>query len=1325
MSAIQTYRLTFWLPLTVTFLFLGLLFFYSVNEYRHRLSDIKETSKTQLHETALQLGHSLEYAIANDDYQQARSNVARFSLRADAQLAVLIDQNNQIQSATHFIWQNQPAEKVLDEQLLPYIELARTTKKIFEFDNDKKNLLNLVLPLFEAEQQWILVLQNSIESKLEKARAETINAIIPLLLLIVLAHIILMVTIRKLVIRPLQALKQLTEQIQDQQFNLINPLKGNTEQTQVAQTLVDAAQQLQSHISILTENEQRLRITLESIGDAVIVTDAIGNITRMNRVASELTAWHEKDAIGQPLPEVFDIYQAETGEKMTNPVDLVIKSGEVVELANHTVLVARNGTRYHISDSAAPIRVDHDRQTEILGVILVFTNVTNQYQLRQELRQSVDFLKNLLTISPSVTYILDVNEASHREFHLSYVSESVISYSGYPAEYWLSQPQAWQQSVHPDDINGVKRTLLAALQTDKPVSNQFRFRHRDGHYITVEDHLSAVKNAQTQKVQIVGVVLNISEQKQTAEQNALFGEILERSLNEIYVFDAQTFKFIQVNHGAKSNLGFSMEELQEMTPIDLNKDYNRVTFEALISPLINGETQRLNFETYHYRKNGSRYEVHVDLQTAIYDEKTVCIAITEDITLRKQVQTHLNQERVLLRSIIDSSPDLIFCKDEQGKYIRCNQAVINFLGTNESEIIGKTDFDFYPEKEARNYRHSDQLTLQHDTSQFYEERKYGADGREVLFETLKTPLKNETGETIGVLGISRDISRQYEAEKELRLASLVFENSNEGIIITDENNLIVTVNPAFTIMTGYSLEDVTGKNPSILSSGYHDKYFYELLWNQLEQQGFWSGEVQNRRKNGEIYPQWLSISRVDNEQEQLQNYVAIMSDISKYREAEQKINFLAHHDVLTSLPNRALLKDRIHQTLISAERHQQKLALLYLDLDRFKFINDSLGHAIGDSLLIKVAGRLIEQMREQDTVCRTGGDEFIILLPDTDADGAGHVAQKLVENITAPFEIEGNQLFVTVSIGISVYPDNGKDAESLNKHADTAMYRAKQAGRNQYQFFTAEMHSQIVYKLELEHALRFALARNELSLVYQPLVDIKQNKITGAEALLRWDHPEFGMISPTEFIPIAEETGMINPIGQWILHTAIAQCKQWVEAGHEDLLVAINLSAVQFNNPLLVNMINAILHEHQLAADNLELEITESVAMINIDLTIKQLRSLADAGIRLSLDDFGTGYSSLNYLKKFPINKLKIDQSFVFDMLIDEDDEAIVDAVITLARSLGLKTLAEGVETTEHLQALKNKGCDFMQGYLFSRPVPADQFFNLLNHPPLSNLGVD
>ncbi|MCL5975478.1 MAG: EAL domain-containing protein, partial [Gammaproteobacteria bacterium] len=712
----------------------------------------------------------------------------------------------------------------------------------------------------------------------------------------------------------------------------------------------------------------------------------------------------------------------------------------------------------------------------------------------------------------------------------------------------------------------------------------------------------------------------------------------------------------------------------------------------------------------------------------IFEEQesiTNYIGIQQDITDRLAAEQDLIESEARMAAVMDTVPDAIITINLDGTINSFNKAAESIFGYSSDEMIGQSVDIIVPDEYKEAHRNGIKRFAASGKGNIMGTRveleALTKSGRRIWIEMALSSVN--AGNKRYVTGLLRDISEKKVIEEATRVSAVAFE-TQEGIFVTDASGKILKVNNAFTTLTGYTSADVVGKYPSILKSGQHDKYFYEQMWAQLEQQGFWSGEVQNRRKNGEIYPQWLSINRVENTQQNTHNYVAIMSDISKYREAEEQINFLAYHDVLTSLPNRALLKDRIGQALISAERHQQKLALLYMDLDRFKFINDSLGHAIGDKLLVKVAERLSEQVREEDTICRTGGDEFIILLPDTDADGAGHVAEKLVENITTLFEIDGNQLFVTLSIGISIYPDNGEDAESLNKHADTAMYRAKQAGRNQYQFFTTEMHSQIVYKLELEHALRFALNRGELSLVYQPLLDIKQNKITGAEALLRWRHPELGMISPLDFIPIAEETGMINPIGQWILHTAIAQCKQWTEAGH-DLVIAINLSAVQFNNPLLVSMINSILDEYQLAANNLELEITESVAMINIDLTIKQLKALAEAGIRLSLDDFGTGYSSLNYLKKFPINKLKIDQSFVFDMLIDEDDEAIVDAVITLARSLGLKTLAEGVETPEHLQALKNKGCDFMQGFLFSRPVPAEQFISLLNHPPLSNLGVD
>ncbi|HET8807851.1 MAG TPA: PAS domain S-box protein [Methylophaga sp.] len=1325
MNTVQTFRLTVWIPTIVVSLFLILFGIQVYNEFAERQRLVIENAQNNLKETALQLAHNLEYALANNDQQQAQSHIARSSLRRDASFSVLLNPQQQIIHASRFAWVSESADRIFNPQQLTLIKQTAENQQIRQQYTD--GILNIAVPLTQSghgviaagEDVPVLFIESNIDYQLQKISHELWKELLPVLVLFVVATFLLMLIIRAIVLKPLFALKKLARQLSQQQFDLQNPLKGQTEQTDVAETLVNAGKQFKQYIAEITDRERRLSITLQSIGDAVIVSDANGLITRINPVACRLTGWPEQQALGQPLLTIFDIYHATTHEPIANPVSTVLATGETVELDNQTVLYSRDGGRYHISDSAAPIRAQDDPHAPILGVILVFQDVTQQYQLRQELRQSVDFLQNMLRVTPSVTYVLDILPGP--VFQLVYVTEAVETMTGENAQYWLANAQNWLSHIHPDDVESVQKTLQKALNSSKPITNRFRFKHREGHYIHVQDHLSATPHhdAPGDRRQIVGVVLDISAQQQTIAENQLLGDILERSVNEIYIIDADSLNFMMVNQGARNNLGYTMDELRQMTPLDLKRDFNREQLMQKFRPLLQNQQSRMQFETEHCRKDNSRYPVSVSVQLDRYGDRKVFVVIADDISERKRIEKALLEERSLLRGIIDSTPDMIFCKDTTGVYIRCNKAVEQLLALSEAEIIGKTDFDLFSEAEARRFVEHDRLAISRGISHLNEETLSYPDGHQVLLETLKTPFRNDKGETLGTLGISRDITQQRRAEQALHLAGMVFESSNEGIIITDADNRIIRVNPAFTAITGYLETDVIGQNPSLLQSGKHDSHFYQELWRALDAEGNWSGEIHNRRKNGEIYLQWLSITQVNNREGERQNYVAIMSDISKFREAEQRISFLAHHDVLTRLPNRALLSDRIRQAIIACDRHDQKLALLYMDLDRFKFINDSLGHAIGDLLLIAVADRLIEHKREQDTVCRTGGDEFIVLLPDTDAEGAAHVAQKLVEKMTEPFDIEGNQLFVTLSIGISIYPDNGNDAETLNKHADTAMYRAKHAGRNQYQFFTEEMHSQIVHKLELEHALRFALAGNELYLEYQPQIDIHANRINGAEALLRWQHPQLGKISPLEFIPIAEETGMINPIGNWILHNAIAQCKQWVDAGHSDLLMAINLSAVQFNNPHLVSTIVDILHEHQLPPENLELEITESVAMFNIDLTIKQLRALADNGIRLSLDDFGTGYSSLNYLKKFPINKLKIDQGFVFDMLVDEDDAAIVDAVITLARSLGLKTLAEGVETHAHLLALQEKGCDFMQGFYFSRPVGPAQFISLINKRPL------
>ncbi len=545
------------------------------------------------------------------------------------------------------------------------------------------------------------------------------------------------------------------------------------------------------------------------------------------------------------------------------------------------------------------------------------------------------------------------------------------------------------------------------------------------------------------------------------------------------------------------------------------------------------------------------------------------------------------------------------------------------------------------------------------------------------------------------------------AEAQMKLAAAVFEQGNEVIMITDAHGNLVRVNRAFTRVTGYTEHEAIGQNPKMLSSGRQDADFYRNMWKAINANGQWQGEVWNRRKDGSVYPEWLSISRLRDAQGQVTNYLAIATDITGRKADEERIRMLADFDVLTGLPNRRLLQDRILIALGQAQRNSEPMALMFLDLDRFKNVNDSLGHHVGDALLVQAAQRLKNTLREQDTVCRLGGDEFVILCPDTDAVGAAHVANKLLEISNTRFVLEQQELAVTFSIGVALYPQDGDSFETLSMRADSAMYKVKQSGRNGFRFFTTEMQAQSDRMLQLENALSRALERDQLRLVYQPQVSLLDGRIVGVETLLRWDHPTLGPVSPGEFIPIAEDSGLILPIGEWVLRTATRQMREWVDAGLSMQQMAVNLSAVQFRQTDLTELVAGILREVGLEPHYLELELTEGVAMDDPLGAITIMDRLQAHGVCISIDDFGTGYSSLNYLKRFHIYKLKIDQSFVRDITDDPDDKAIVAAIIGLARSLGFQTIAEGVETQGQLEFLREQGCDEVQGYFFSHPVPA------------------
>lgn len=568
------------------------------------------------------------------------------------------------------------------------------------------------------------------------------------------------------------------------------------------------------------------------------------------------------------------------------------------------------------------------------------------------------------------------------------------------------------------------------------------------------------------------------------------------------------------------------------------------------------------------------------------------------------------------------------------------------------------------------------------------------------------------GTHFGVL-LGRDASARIAAESKLRLAARVISRSGEGIIISDANGLIVEVNKAFETITGYSRADALGRNPNFLSSGRQDKEFYRRMWQTLHAEGFWQGEIWNRRKNNEIFPEWLSLSAIRDDGGEITHYVATFSDVTEAKANEARIQHMAHHDFLTGLPNRFLLTDRFKQVAAAAERNDTRFALLFIDLDRFKNVNDTLGHSIGDQLLRDVASRLGSIVRGTDTLSRQGGDEFLVLLGEVETpETAAIVARKLMQILGEPFLLDGHPITVTPSIGIAVSPEDGTDLDSLLKHADLAMYDAKQQGRNNYQFFRREMNARSLELLLMESDLRQALRKSEFELHYQPQISVSSGQPQGLEALLRWRHPERGLVSPADFIPMAEETGLILPIGQWVLNTACQQLANWRTNGWPELRVAVNLSAAQFRQQDLLTQVEAALAAANLPADALELEVTESILMIDAEGTAKMLNALNAMGVALAIDDFGTGYSSLAYLKRFSVSTLKVDRSFVNGIGIDGEDAAICSAIIGLARSLRLDVVAEGVETQAQYDWLAKAGCHIIQGYFTGRPAPAATCLN-------------
>ncbi len=801
----------------------------------------------------------------------------------------------------------------------------------------------------------------------------------------------------------------------------------------------------------LRESHEWLSTTLMSIGDAVIATDARGKIMLMNPVAESLCGWTTQEATGKPIAEIFQIINEKTRKPAEDVVAKVIEEGLTAGLANHTILISREGTEYTIEDSCAPIR---DTRGTIIGVVLVFHDITRQKEAEDALRKSRVSRDLILDTARDAFIQIDMNDL---------------------VVYWNRQAErtfGWTKT------EAIGRRLMETI-----IPPQYRKAHQEG----MKRFMSTGKASVTDK------------------------------------------------------------------PMELT---------AL-------------------HRDGHTFPAEITIWTL------------------------------------------------------------------------------------------------------------GVEG-DYLFNAFV-----------------KDITRQKQAVEFYRISNTVFNNATEAILVTDANRNIVSVNPAFTKITGYSADEAIGKNPRILKSGRHDQAFYRNMLGTVDKDGHWEGEIWDRRKNGEIYPKWLSITAVKNNSGKIVQYTALFNDITKRKENEQQLHFRAYYDPLTQLPNRTLAFERLSQAILRGNRYKRKVALFFVDLDHFKQVNDTLGHITGDKILVMAAGRLHSAVRETDTVARTGGDEFLIVLTEiTDQEEVAIVANKILENLSYPFQVDGHDLFLGASIGITIAPDDGNEVMLLLQNADMAMYQAKSSGRNNYQSFNKKMKKKDTERTLLEWDLRRAVENQELVLHYQPIVDLSSLKTVSLEALIRWNHPERGLIPPERFIPLAENSVLISKISQWVLLTACTQMKLWQEIYGLNTGIAVNVSSRDFRyGNEVFSSITHVLEQSGLAAESLIIEITEGFMLDPNEDAQKKLQTIKDVGIRIAIDDFGTGYSSLSYLARYPIDLLKIDKSFIQGAHFNPQKKPLVEAIVRMGQSMGMKIIAEGVETCEELSYLVKLGCEMAQGYNFSKPL--------------------
>ncbi|GJG99431.1 EAL domain-containing protein [Paraburkholderia terrae] len=800
-----------------------------------------------------------------------------------------------------------------------------------------------------------------------------------------------------------------------------------------------------------------------------------------------------------------------------------------------------------------------------------------------------------------------------------------------------------------------------------------------------------------------------------------FRGLFEQHPVPMYIFDRDTLRFLAVNAAAVQQYGYSESEFLAMTvrAIRPHAEVARLESHLQRSDVAPGGPRTMAGIWHHRRKDGSQISADISYHAMTFMGRPALFVLADDVTEQINAEAEAQRSNQMLETVIDNIPQRIFWKDKELRYLGCNMAFARDAGLAYPEqVIGKRDEDMPWRAFADELRGQDTEVMASGVPKMNYETDILIDGVHRTTVTSKLPFTDSDGRVIGVLGSYTDITERKRADLALRLQSRALDASVNAILITapsKEGNLIEYVNPAFKRITGYDPQEVIGQDCRLLQRDDRDQEGIVGIRQALAANREVSAVLRNYRKDGALFWNQLYIAPVPDADGQTTHHIAVINDVTALIRYQEQLEYQANYDSLTRLPNRNLLRDRLQHALIVAQRHHKGVAVVFIDLDGFKNVNDSLGHSVGDRLLSVVADRLARCARASDTVARHGGDEFVIVMTDT-VDEQSLIAwmERVRASISEPVWLDGTELYVGCSMGASLFPQDGDDAETLMKKADLAMYRAKDMGRNTFQFYQPEMNVSAGARLNLERRLRRALRDNEFLLHYQPQVDIETGQVVGMEALVRWSDPEVGLIPPSQFIPVAEESGLIGPLSEWVLREACRQNKAWQDEGLPAARVSVNLSARQFQQRDIAKLVMQVLEETGLDPQYLELELTESTIMRNAEEAVSMLNELHALGIGLAIDDFGTGYSSLSYLKRFPVDRLKIDRSFVSDIGESSDDETITSAIIALAHSLNLQVIAEGVETSTQLDFLKERACDEMQGYFFAKPMPHDAIPGML-----------